>query len=108
MAEYPKAATITQHTFPHCYLLGSARPIDFNVSLKRESNASALVPIRKSSIVVLSSPLDFLGGNAEARCTILQRSMIFGITRFLSWWRLFLVPHFGGLLHRTLHRFVGL
>jgi hypothetical protein len=52
-------ATITQHTVPRCYLLGSARPIDFNVSLKRESNASALVPIRKSSIGVLSSPLGF-------------------------------------------------
>ena len=57
MAEYPKVATITLHTVPRCYLLGSARPIDFNVSLKRESNASALVPIRKSSIAVLSSPL---------------------------------------------------
>jgi len=58
MAEYPKVATITLHTVPRCYLLGSARPIDFNVSLKRESNASALVPIRKSSIAVLSSPLN--------------------------------------------------
>jgi hypothetical protein len=59
MAEYPKVATITLHTVPRCYLLGSARPIDFNVSLKRESNTSALVPIRKSSIAVQASPLEF-------------------------------------------------
>jgi hypothetical protein len=57
MAEYPKVATITQHAVSRCYLLGAARPIDFNVSLKRESNAKALVPARKSSIAVLSSPM---------------------------------------------------